>query len=77
MNWKLELGIEGEVAAVPRESGLFTTTTQRHKGLLNNPQISQVTQIKYSAGQPAGRGPAAAGQNNSAAQRFQILTPAF
>ena len=47
MNWKLELGIEGEVAAVPRESGLFTTTTQRHKGLLNNPQISQVTQIKY------------------------------
>ena len=58
--------------------GEFTTKTQRHEergdevtgyGLqgTNNPQISQITQINDSAGQPAGRGPAGAGQNSSAA----------
>ena len=44
---ELEPGIEDEVAAVPRESGLFTAKTPRHEGLLNNPQILQITQIKY------------------------------
>ena len=38
----MELGIEDEVAAVSREGGLFTTTTQR-----TVEQATDFAQIKY------------------------------